>query len=116
MVCDKKLLESPVYAAFKEWIDLLKGTIKFPLPNVRTEKASEIVIKRILQEKCPAGTRSISMFTKDNKTRTITITWGEYKLKEIYAHYGMNFIPFFTTIFSFENHVSLLFLSQISVT
>ena len=28
VVCDKKSLESPVYAAFKEWIDLLKGTIK----------------------------------------------------------------------------------------
>ena len=59
VVSDKKSLTPFLYVAFREWINLEEGTIWCPLPNVRSDSASSIAIKRILQERCPVNTRFI---------------------------------------------------------
>jgi len=72
-----------------------------PLPNVRSDSASTLVIKMILQQRS-INTRTIAVPIRssekegenggEKKIRDVPIKWQMYKLKEVHAHYSKHFL------------------------
>ena len=89
IVSDQKKKQRMLYVSHRSWVDLLYGTITFPIPRHKNAVVCEGAHKHLLKNQLPARTKKITLQTVMKKCITVSIDWETANLRSIYNHFGM---------------------------